>query len=65
MARLFQDMKGDARSCRPPKCFKAVAAASPHVKTANTVRLLLLFLWLCSSRHKILQIPDRNSLLRD
>ena len=35
-ARLFQDMKGDGRSCRPPECFKAVAAASPHVQTANS-----------------------------
>lgn len=35
MAQLFQDMKGDARSCRLPKCFKAIAAASPHIKIAK------------------------------
>ena len=60
MVWLFQDMKGDARSRHPPKCFKAVAAASPHVETANTVWFLLLFLWLCSGQHKILQIADKN-----
>lgn len=42
MARLFQDMKGDARSCRHPKCFKA----SRHVETVNTVLCLVLCLWL-------------------
>lgn len=70
MAWLFQDMKGNTRSCRPPKCFKGIAAASPRVKTANTVLLPLLvlriskylsLLWVAL----ILQIPHWNCLLGD